>query len=60
MKCPKISAKHLIVLFCLCIILAMIGLSFLGCATPPSSDGPQGDWYEADLTPDSDGSELED
>ena len=64
MKCPKIDAKHLIILFCLCIILAIIGLSLLGCATtpigPPIEDGPQGDWYEADLTPDSDGSELED
>ena len=60
MKCPKISAKHQFMFFCLCIILALTGLFLIGCATPPIKDGPQGDYYETDLTPDSDGSELND
>ena len=43
-------------------LLIVLCLIFIGCNTtlPPKDDGPRGEYYEADLTPDSDGSELED
>ena len=44
-------------------LLIVLCLIFIGCNTtlpPIKDDGPRGEYYEADLTPDSDGSELED
>ena len=48
-------------------LIALIFLFAAGCGTPPrpippppTDDGPQGDFYEADLTPGDDGSSLQD